>query len=450
MDQTFSMPTNNHRLGMHYFPDTDHFQQSDLNIWLPELKALGIQWLTIIAPIGKAIPEPFIRRLIKNGIEPVLHFNANLKNQINLVEFEFILQAYSNWGVKYISLFDKPNLFSQWGENYAHGSEIVTSFMQTFLPIAEIAAELGFFVGFPPLEPGGNYWDTTFIRQSLQKLKDMGRNNVLNRLFLTAYGWAGNRPFDWGSGGPEQWPGARPYHTPEGEEDQFGLRIFDWYNAESAAILGDPLPIMLTACGSKIGAQTDNSLPLISVTEHGYRNLQIARLLARQTNGIPEGAAEMEIPENVISGNFWTLSSTSKSPDEKQAWYAPNGERLPIVEKMKAWVKSSGYHNLKRVSHQKNIANLNNNRSPSENIIDHYLLIPQELLTQEKRIFKKLEKFLALSRPTIGFSLEEAKHANHVTMLVGKNTDFHKEKLDLIKNNCFVDLINLNGTVVAN
>jgi hypothetical protein len=65
--------TNRSRLGFHYYPDTLHYRASDLYTWLPELKAMGAGWLTLVAPPNYAIPEPFLHGLLAAGIEPILH-----------------------------------------------------------------------------------------------------------------------------------------------------------------------------------------------------------------------------------------------------------------------------------------------------------------------------------------------------------------------------------------
>ena len=57
------------RIGFHYFPDTQHYRQSDLQTWLPLLHELGAGWLTLQAPDNRAIPEAFIRGLIDGGAE---------------------------------------------------------------------------------------------------------------------------------------------------------------------------------------------------------------------------------------------------------------------------------------------------------------------------------------------------------------------------------------------
>ena len=65
---TFHIPPKNNRIGFHYFPDANHFRESDLYTWLPELKTLEASWLVLNAPADRAIPEFFINGLKENGI----------------------------------------------------------------------------------------------------------------------------------------------------------------------------------------------------------------------------------------------------------------------------------------------------------------------------------------------------------------------------------------------
>ena len=44
---TFPSPQKNNRIGFHYFPDQNHYRESDLYTWLPELKTLGATWLIL-------------------------------------------------------------------------------------------------------------------------------------------------------------------------------------------------------------------------------------------------------------------------------------------------------------------------------------------------------------------------------------------------------------------
>ena len=71
-------PARKSRIGFHYFPDTLHYRESDLQAWLPELADMGVSWLVLKSDIDRAIPEAFIRGLLLKGIEPVIQFDFSL------------------------------------------------------------------------------------------------------------------------------------------------------------------------------------------------------------------------------------------------------------------------------------------------------------------------------------------------------------------------------------
>ena len=50
-------------------------------------------------------------------------------------------------------------------------SGLTERFLDSLLPIAEAAVAVGLAPLFPPLEPGGDYWDTTFLRGALDGIK---------------------------------------------------------------------------------------------------------------------------------------------------------------------------------------------------------------------------------------------------------------------------------------
>ena len=62
------------RIGFHYFPDNQHYQQRDLKAWLPKLRDLGTGWLVLHTPVTRALPEDFIQGLLQGNIQPILHF----------------------------------------------------------------------------------------------------------------------------------------------------------------------------------------------------------------------------------------------------------------------------------------------------------------------------------------------------------------------------------------
>ena len=156
---------NKNRIGFHYFPDTLHYRDSDLQRWLPELTSLKASWLVIESPIDRAIPEAFIAGLVQAGIQPVVHFKmAQLgmkdnANQPDPAKLDPILASYARWGVHEVIFFDRPNNRSSWSPSSWVQQALVDRFLEQFLPLATQAIQNGLNPIFPPLEPGGNNWE---------------------------------------------------------------------------------------------------------------------------------------------------------------------------------------------------------------------------------------------------------------------------------------------------
>ena len=100
----FPTPPNNHRVGIHYFPDVFHFKQSDLQTWLPMISSINASWMTLHAPASYAIPEFFINALKSNHIEPILQLQGMTNHLASIEDLKLLLNSYSKWGVHYISL----------------------------------------------------------------------------------------------------------------------------------------------------------------------------------------------------------------------------------------------------------------------------------------------------------------------------------------------------------
>ena len=274
-----SMPTTlfKNRIGFHYFPDTLHYREADLVSWLPELKAMGASWLTLQAPLIRAIPEYFIKQLLQNQIQPILRFHFSNAQPPPLEDFNLLCRSYARWGVRYMVLFDRPNLKMNWPAAFWARDNLVDRFLDVFQPLALATLQAGLIPVFPPLEPGGDYWDTAFLRGALEGLLRRNQTALLDHLAISCYAWTNGHPLNWGSGGPEQWPAARPYDTPKGTEDQRGFRIFDWYLALSDVVFGQRLPILALAAGA-LPEEKAFDIPS-SDSPHTTQNLLIARLM---------------------------------------------------------------------------------------------------------------------------------------------------------------------------
>lgn len=422
------------RIGFHYFHDTYHYRKSDLQFWIPELQALQASWLTILSPTDRAVPEYFIYSLIEAGIEPLIHFPIKpiqmpLDNDLYL-----LFNTYARWGVKYICLFDRPNIRSAWTPSSWVKENLVERFLDIYLPLIESASRAGLVPIFPPLEPGGDYWDTSFLRAALMGIKRRSHQTLLDTLVLSAYTPLGNRPLNWGVGGPERWPEARPYLTPKDGEDHIGFRIYDWYQTHAKAVFNEPKPILLFGIGhpwkeaqiiqEKTSVNKDKAVKIITV----------ARLLSG------ENMKDLDsVPEEVLGGMFWLLSAEVDSSYEADTWFKSDGQTLPIGKMFKDWVKTQ-----KPTEGETNKIKLSDSHP-----IAHYLLLPSYDWGISDWHLEAIRPFVKRYQPTIGFSIDEAQRATRVTV-VGSPEDFPEMVLsDLRRTGSLVERIDGNGTSIA-
>lgn len=369
------------RFGLSYFNDEEHFTQADWAAWGPKLTSLGIGWLLLTATQRRAVPESFIQSLIQSEIQPIIHIPARV-GAISLREIAPILKSYATWGVRHVVLFDRPNMQSTWETADWSRGELVERFADFLLPLLHIEREVGLQPMLPPLEPGGDYWDTAFLEALIDVIHRRGQTGLLKDAGVSLYSWTYARPLDWGQGGPEVWPGAKPYQTTEGSENHIGFRIFEWYHAIIKGTTGLELPHFVIRGGHLQGVQQENADPLGPQVEI-YEQLQ-----SEQT------------PTYLRSFNFDAFQPET-SPD--YCWFTADQNEGPMAE---AIIQS-------RRSHRKT-ANASKPKS-----IDHYALFPSSGTQRAIETWEKMAHFAMAVQPTFGFSETEASHAKKVTILAG-------------------------------
>ena len=436
---TFHTPPNNNRIGFHYFPDTDHYRERDLYTWLPELKTLGASWLVLNAPADRAIPEFFINGLIENGIEPILHFHLPLKHLPPLDDLNLLFKNYVRWGVNYVILYAEPNRQSSWSPASWSQNDLVERFLDRFIPPAQAAARAGLTPVFPPLKPGGEYWDTAFLRASLQAIERRGNLFLLEHMGISADAHAGNKPLDWGSGGPERWPEARPYQTRNGAQDHRGFAISEWYTAIVQAVIGEPRPILLLNLGSSTnGAKS----PSPDQSAYVRRTLGMVQALAgpsTKSKNNPSLAAVNAMPPEVLCGNFWLLCDEPSSQFSDQAWFLPNSKGSPKAQALIRW------HSSPEAKGDLPGAAFQIKHQP----IQHYLILPAFEWGIADWHLNAARPFIRKYRPMIGFSLNYAFLAERVTV-VGNDEQFPDSALEQLRNaGCRVERISGDGTSIA-
>lgn len=441
-NQTLAQTAHNTRLGFHYFPDEAHYRELDLQAWLPELNALGAGWLTLTASLNKAVPESFLQGLMQAGIEPIVHIAAGPIRRLETGLLRSLLQAYARWGVRYVSVFSEPNSRSSWAPADWGKTALVERALDAILPTLQLQSELGLVPLFPPLKPGGDYWDTAFLDMALEGLIRRASPSLIGRMAFGIHAYTRNRPLDWGAGGPARWTQTRPYITPPGAEDNLGFRIGDWYDALIQKRLGVSLPLVCLAGGPVLGDASDPNFPALDESRHEACTLEIVRELAtRETLG------------PVLNTNFWLLAADGGHPAVDQAWYRPDGQTLPVVNALKAMRTAASQKGLDETAVRPGVtADMCCNPDvigKDGRGLHHYVLLPTYEWGVPDWHWNAVREYVKAFRPACGFSPEEAREARFVT-IVGNEQGIPSEvERALVHAGCKVDRIDgPDGTAI--
>ncbi len=365
------------RLGFHYFPDDSHYTGRDLEQWLPVLLKLAARWLVLSASPKRSIPEPFVRGIVEAGIRPVVWIKSGISDT-SPRELAPLLTSYSAWGVQEVVVFDRPNQRTSWTATDWSRPDLVERFVDRMLPILQLEKSVGLIPVFPPLEPGGDYWDTAFLETALQSIQRRGQSSLLRKMCLAIYGWTFGHPLDWGYGGPANWPEARPYEALEGIQDQIGFRTFDWYGLITKSQIGVELPMIVVA-GGPGDAEAARARPAQAVSE-------ILRALQAS-----------EVTDSVLAFNFYLLACDPDSQAYSNAWFAAPGEPKPLVAAAKRMIDASG----KQVALQ------------VDKPLNHYVLLPHAGLSDDSWMAARQ----LAQDAVVGFSTDEAAQAKRVTLV---------------------------------
>lgn len=482
-----SNPLRNCRIGFYYYPDSFHYRQTDLQTWLPELRRLGAAWLVLLAPPERAIPEDFLSSLLSAGIQPALHFTFNQAlNQPfqapDLGVLRLLLHHYARWGVQYVVFYDRPNCRRHWAPSAWLQSDLVERFLDMFLPLARMAQEEGLTPVFPPLAPGGDFWDLSFLRLALRGLQRRKALRSLEGLILSAEAWTGDHPLDWGAGGLQRWSEARAYQTLPGMEDHLGFHIYEWYLDICQQELGVKLPLLLLRIGQQIMAENSDETTQPQRLAHARQHLEIAQRL------VYDPQMGNAVPEEVVGGCFWLLAAQPTYPGYAQAWFPAGAEPLPVVGAFHQWVENNWKSDRAPIEAMKTepaLASIESVRaedaveSPSESggeeaaeliaetsaesargvkeqrastlqsRIDHYVLLPLYAWGVADWNLNLIQPLLQSAHPTIGFSLAEARLARRVTVVGGPGAISAEALAMLRAAGCQVERLMEDGTLVA-
>lgn len=398
------------RLGFQYYPDDRHYTPADLAAWLPILRSFGTGWLVLRASAARSVPEEFLRGLIDEGIEPIVHLPAQI-GQLNPTDVEPLLRAYAAWGVRHVVFFDKPNLRSSWEPSEWSRVGIVERFIDRALPFWNLQADLGMVPLVSPFDPGGDYWDTAFLEGVLRGLARRGQESLLDRLALAAYAWTFGRALDWGAGGPQAWPESRPYHTPDGSQDQRGLRLPEWYTAIGHSSIGKAMPIYVVGGGA---------LPSRTTIDDGAS--------FEQNAGVARWITGPDAPDNLQAFAFFLLTSSPTSPEAYAAWYAAPDQPNRDVDMVRGALLAAA-----KTQRPKSLA--------------HYILLPPG--TTDPVLWALAGQVAVRTPGAVGCSPAEARLAERVTILGSPESTDEQTTAQLERVGCRVEHLDPSAIAAA-
>jgi hypothetical protein len=407
-------------IGFSYFSGQDYLVQNKVETWFPFIKKLGATQLVLESEFDRAVPEDVVQYARENGMEPIIHFRSELPLARTFNDVATILDAYAKWDVKYVILGDKPNVKSAWPTAGWHFDHLVDHFLDRFIPLADYVERISMNPLLPPMQPGGDYWDTAFLEMTVQGLKRRQMTPLLEKLCLASYGYTFGHPLSWGEGGPERWSSSKPYFTPDGQEDQLGFQNFEWAQDVVNKVVGKRMPMLILDAGN----------PWLEPVELSPEKvIESIQLILEACKGHENEAVIEQIDYPTLNGSIlgciFSLETIKKMMGEEVS--------ISILQNI---FKSD-----------------RNPKSASSNVVQkqikHYLLLPAHEAGVSDVVLNKVRPIIKQLRPTIGFSLEEAKTARKVSVFPDSLL-FTDDKIKSLRAaGCIVEVLPQTGIEIA-
>ncbi len=416
------MDKNIRKLGFIYFENPKYVVKKQVDTWLPALKRLGASYVIFKAGFRYNISEDVFICAEEHGLEPIVHFKSELPIARKFNDVALIMDAYAKWGVRHILLGDKPNTKAAWRDAGWHYENLADHFLDRFIPLANHMIRIGINPVLPPMQPGGDYWDTAFLELVAKGLKRRKLDGVLEELVLASYGYTFGKPLSWGKGGPERWSASKPYSTPEGQEDQLGFHNYAWTQAHVQRQLGRELPVMIMDAGSpggKSGSQ-DQSQVLADMKA-------ISRGLRDGSAPDDEGMEGLDVNDDMLFGCFYSLDTISSLLNEPMSYSS---------------LESSIFSSPK--SHQHTAPGGKQTKN-----IPRYLLLPSYQAGVSDALLNKVRPIIKKFKPTVGFSLDEASMAQRVMIYPDPHVFTDEQIKGLRAAGCAVEILPESGIEIA-
>lgn len=410
-----------HKIGFTYFSSPDYLVNKQIRAWMPALHQLGASFVIFRGGFNRAIPEDAFLIAKENDLEPVVHFVSELPLARKFNDVAVLLNVYARWGVNKIIFGERPNAKNAWPTAGWHYENLVDHFLDRFLPLANHAIRLGLTPVMPPLQPGGDYWDTAFVELALSGMKRRRMDDVVKNLILSSFGYTFNKALSWGKGGPEQWSVSKPYFTPQGQEDQLGFHNFEWVQTIGERTIGREIPVMILNAGH---SGTTFSQPEPDMTIESIQRI----LLACNEKQVPADD-DQEIPSlnSAVVGCTFSLDTLESALEGHLSF--------DVLQQI---------FGISQNSHEKTTV-----AGEGDKIFAHYLLLPSHTSGVSDVVLNKVRPLIKKFTPTVGFSLKEAALARKVSVFPDPVV-FPEDKLnDLRAAGCLVEILPNSGIEIA-
>ncbi len=411
------------KIGFTYFNSQNFYLIKELNQWLSALKKLGASSVIFNSDFSKAISEDVFIKVLELDLQPIIHFNTPLPSARSLNQVSVLLDVYAKWGVSQIIIGDKPNKKASWPTTTWHDENLVDHYLDRFLPLANYLVQIGVKPVMAPLQPGGDFWDLTFLDLALAGLQNRKMGQILDQMGLSCYGYLNGRTLSWGSGGPEKWLDVKPYLTPNGQEDQIAFRNFEWVQSVSFERTGRKIPITILDAGNNHQAKNVKNYPT--------QNLEKLNQMIDQLIDLDESVSSKTIQDPLydpsINACTFDLNTIANMLESK---FEP--ERL---------IKMFNKHNNKIIS-EKQVES-------SPKLFAHYLLLPAHVSGISDVVLNKVRPVIKKYQPTVGFSVFEASFASKVSVFPDPLL-FPPEEINALRTaGCLVEILPESGIDIA-
>lgn len=415
------MTFNHNTLGFSYFSLPEFLLTTNLETWLHLMHTIGASSVIFQSYYKRSIPEdPFIL-CHEFNLEPIVHFPGELPHAKEFNDISVLLEIYAKRGVEKIIFGDRPNLKTAWSTTGWHFDNLVNHFIERFIPLANFSIQLGLKPIIPPMQPGGDYWDTSFFESVITILKNRQVDSIIENLVLSSYGLTFGKPLSWGMGGPERWPASKPYLTPDGQEDQIGFNNYEWISAIAECVLGVTCPIIILDAG--MPGMFESSMDSGTIINSLQRISEV--ILTKNTK--PDRLTERVAFKSNMIGCFFSMDKIKQLMNDQ---LTPN--------------------KLNEIFGQNtNSQNFSGKNIEVRKCINQYLLLPSYANTISDVVLNKVRPIIKQLRPTVGFSLEEACFAEKVFVYPDPILFSEEEINKLREKGCIVEILPESGIDIA-